>query len=117
MRHDMTWNLSLFLILLLLIGTLLVSWSIRIFPRRAASGRPPQVMPWLISVGLIIAGLTFSAYSSGRHSSSSETHWGYTLTGLTCLLLGTAFAYLIWSRDVGIADARPSKWGPQHPLE
>ena len=88
-----------------------VHW-VQMSSRVTIDGCPMQIMPWVVSVGLIVAGLFFTA-NSARSYSSHETHWGYTLTGLTCILLGTGFAFLIWNRSTG---PRP-KGGTSHPLE
>jgi hypothetical protein len=67
-------------------------------------------MPWLVSVGLIVSGVVFGFNS--ENSYSGHTLWGYAFMGMTCLLLGSVFAFMIWWRD----SAGP-KGGYRHPLE
>ena len=67
-------------------------------------------MPWLVSVGLIFAGVVFGFRAST--AISDRTLWGYALLGMMCLLLGSLFAFMIWWRD----SAGP-KGGYRHPME
>ena len=67
-------------------------------------------MPWLVSVGLICAGVVFGVECESRDF--DRTLWGYALLGMICLLLGSSFAFMIWWRD----SAGP-KGGYRHPLE
>ncbi len=69
-----------------------------------------RIMPWLVSVGLIVAGVTFGLNSESSYS--GRTLWGYALLGVICLLLGAGFSFMIWWRD-----APGPKGGPRHPLE
>jgi len=68
------------------------------------------VMPRLVRVGLIFAGVTFGSNSDVSHRSG--TQWGYALMGMTCLLLRTAFAFMVWWRD-----SPGPKGGFRHPME
>lgn len=67
-------------------------------------------MPWLVSVGLIFAGVVFGLQSENHYS--SRTLWGYALLGMMWLLLGSLFAFMIWWRD-----SSGPKTGYRHPLE
>ena len=49
--------------------------------------RIPQSILGLV---YLISGLWF-AYNSAPPHSSSETRWGYALTGITCLIVGARF--------------------------
>ncbi len=69
-----------------------------------------RVMPWLVSILLIIAGIIFGFNSEPRYP--DRTLWGYALMGMTCLLLGTGFSIAIWRRD-----SEGPKSGHRHPLE
>lgn len=68
-----------------------------------------RIMPWLVSVGLICAEVVFGLQCEPHYS--GRTLWGYALLGMTCLLLGSIFASMIWWRDT----AGP-KVGYRHPL-
>jgi hypothetical protein len=69
-----------------------------------------RIMPWLVSVGLIFAGVVFGFQSESP--SRDGTLWGYALLGMMCLLLGSFFAVLIWWRD-----SSAPKGGYRHPME
>ena len=69
----------------------------------------PTRLPWVVNLGLIVAGLVFGL-NSVTHG--HDTIWGYALMGVTCLGLGFTFAVLIWNRETGWA-----KGGPRSPLE
>jgi hypothetical protein len=83
--------------------------ALRKVPREGVD-RVSRIMPWLVSVGLILAGVVFGLQSESRYS--SRTLWGYALLGMMCLLLGSLFAFMIWWRD----SAGP-KGGHRHPME
>ena len=72
-----------------------------------------RIMPWFVSIMLMIAGFWFAAYSEDRWRGGG-TQWGFALTGVTCILLGTGFAFMIWYRD---SSARGPKGDSRHPLE
>lgn len=69
-----------------------------------------RIMPWLVSLLLIVAGIVFGFNREPSHT--NRTLWGYALMGMTCLLLGTGFSFAIWRRD-----SEALKGGPRHPLE
>ena len=69
-----------------------------------------RIMPWLVSVGLIVAGVAFGLQSENNFI--GRTLWGYALLGMMCLLLGAGFAMMIWWRDSSVP-----KSGYRHPLE
>ncbi|HWE39288.1 MAG TPA: hypothetical protein VG406_22250 [Isosphaeraceae bacterium] len=73
-----------------------------------------RFMPWLVSTGLIVAGVIFAANATTFNglSASYSTNWGNILVGTICIVLGAAFAFAIWNRDTSWA-----KGGPRHPLE
>lgn len=85
------------------------------FPRLETESPPlghrfpmKNVMPWFVSIGLILGGFYFSAHSA-LYLHGTETHWGYLITGLCCIFLGTGFSYMIWYRQL--------PYDPKHPLE
>ena len=59
------------------------------------------------SIVLVLAGFTFSSGSrveshvevGGKPVTNTVTHWGFALTGMTCLVLGTGVGYQVWNRE------------------
>jgi hypothetical protein len=73
-----------------------------------------RFMPWLVSIGLIVAGVIFAAHSTDHnvYTQSYSTNWGNIIFGTICMVLGASFAIAIWHRDTSWV-----KGGPRHPLE
>ena len=67
--------------------------------------RIPQGILGLI---YLVAGILFAFNSAPR--SGTDTHWGFALTGITCLIIGAKFLGLPSNRDALVA--KPGKPDP-----
>jgi len=65
----------------------------------------------VIGLVYLVSGLVF-AFNSANHSGSTETHWGYALTGITCLVIAAKFLGLPLKHE-----APTGKMGKPDPFE